>query len=69
MSEVFGEPRSIYPLERVRFHAEIEGKKIDLFLVNNKVKSWLDGLKFESYLKKYPKDLEEYKKLKERVMA
>ena len=41
MSKIFGEPRSLYPLERVRFSEEIDGKKIDLFLINEEHKDWL----------------------------
>lgn len=65
MEKIFGEKRSIYPMERVRFSTEIEGKKIDLFLINEKSEGWLSGLKFENYLKKHPTDLEKYRKLKE----
>lgn len=67
MSKVFGEPRSLYSLERVRFSEEIEGKKIDLFLINEKHNDWIDGCKFENYLKSHPKDLERYRKLKEEM--
>lgn len=67
MSKVFGEPRSLYPLERVRFSEEIQGKKIDLFLINEEHDDWLNGCKFENYLKSHPKDLAKYKKLKEEM--
>lgn len=67
MSKVFGEPRSLYPLERVRFSEEIEGKKIDLFLINEEHDDWINGVKFENYLKSHSKDLEKYKKLKEEM--
>lgn len=67
MSKVFGEPRSLYPLERVRFSEEVDGKKIDLFLINEEHKDWLKGVKFENYLKSHPKDLKKYKKLKEEM--
>ncbi len=65
LEKLFGKARSIYPLERARFHAKIDGKKIDLFLINKMSEGWLSGVKFESYLKKHPKDLEEYMRLKE----
>ena len=65
MSKVFGEPRSLYPLERARFSEEIDGKKIDLFLINEEHDDWINGVKFENYLKSHPKDLEKYRKLKE----
>ncbi|EKE04808.1 MAG: hypothetical protein ACD_19C00432G0004 [uncultured bacterium] len=67
MSKLFGEPRSLYSLERVRFSEEIDGKKIDLFLINEEHEDWLKGVKFENYLKSHPKDLEKYKKLKEEM--
>lgn len=67
MSKIFGEPRSLYPLERVRFSEEIEGKKIDLFLINEEHDDWINGCKFENYLKLHSKDLEKYKKLKEKM--
>lgn len=65
MSKVFGEPSSLYPLERVRFSEKIDGKNIDLFLINEEHDDWINGVKFEKYLKSHPADLEEYKKLKE----
>lgn len=67
MSKVFGETRSLYPLERVRFSEEIEGKKIDLFLINEEHDDWIKGCKFENYLKSHSKDLEKYKRLKEKM--
>lgn len=67
MSKLFGEPRSLYPLERVRFSEEIDGKKIDLFLINEEHEDWLKGVKFENHLKSHTKDLEKYKKLKEEM--
>lgn len=67
MSKVFGEPRSLYPLERVRFSEEIDGKKIDLFLINEEHGDWINGCKFENYLESHSKDLEKYRKLKEEM--
>lgn len=67
LSKIFGEPRSLYPLERVRFSEEIDGKKIDLFLINEKHDDWIKGVKFEDYLKLHPNDLEKYKRLKEEM--
>lgn len=67
MSKVFGEPRSLYPLERVRFSDEIDGKKIDLFLINEEHDDWINGCRFENYLKSHVKDLERYRKLKEKM--
>lgn len=67
MSKMFGEPRSLYPLERVRFSEEIDGKKIDLFLINEEHDDWINGCKFENYLKSHSKYLEKYKILKEEM--
>ena len=65
MSKIFSKPRSLYPLERARFKAEIDGKKIDLFLINEEHDDWINGVKFKNFLVSYPKELEKYKKLKE----
>lgn len=65
LKSLFGEPKSLYPLERVRFSTEESGKHIDIFLINNAHKGWLNGVKFEKYLKSHPETLEEYRKLKE----
>ncbi len=65
VSKLFGEPRADYPLDRTRFKAGIDGKKIDLFVVNEEGPSWLDGLKFEKHLQNNPDDLERYRQLKE----
>lgn len=67
MFKIFGKPRSMYPLERVRFGEEVDGKKIDLFLINEEHDDWKNRCKFENYLKTHPKDLERYKKLKEEM--
>lgn len=67
MSKIFGEPRSLYPLERVRFSEEMDSKKIDLFLINEEHDDWINGCKFENFLKAHPKDLEKYRKLKEEM--
>lgn len=65
LKALFGEPRSLYQLERVRFVTEEEGKHIDVFLINEEHDGWKNGVKFESYLKSHPEALEEYKRLKE----
>jgi GrpB-like predicted nucleotidyltransferase (UPF0157 family) len=63
--ELFGEPRSHYSLERARFVTFEEGKHIDIFLINKEGSGWLDGVRFENYLKGHPEDLEKYRLLKE----
>lgn len=62
---LFGEPGSLYPLDRARFAASDKKFGDEVFVVNEQGKSWLSGLKFESYLKDNPDELERYKKLKE----
>ncbi len=65
LKELFGEPGSHYPLDRVRFKTFIDGKRIDIYLINKEASSWLDGVKFENYIKSHPESLDEYRKLKE----
>jgi len=65
LTQLFGEPRSHYPLERARFVTIENGKHVDVFLINKDSDGWLNGLKFEKYLKSHPKALEAYRKLKE----
>ncbi|MDD2822746.1 MAG: GrpB family protein [Candidatus Daviesbacteria bacterium] len=65
LSNIFGQPRSLYPLERVRFVTEEDGKHIDIFLINKKHNGWINGIKFENYLRVNSKKLDEYRKLKE----
>ena len=65
VEEIFGEPRSLYPLQRARFAVSESGKKIDLFVINEKHDDWINGLKFENYLKTHSEALDAYKKLKE----
>ena len=50
LKDLFGEPGSLYPLERVRFKTNIEGKRIDVFLINEECDGWKDGVLFENYL-------------------
>ena len=45
--------------------ASESGKHADIFLVNKESESYLDGLKFENYLRTHPEILEEYRLLKE----
>lgn len=65
VTKLFGEPRSHYHLRRTRFRVYEGGKCIDLFVINKESFDWINGLKFEDYLKNHPKALEKYKKLKE----
>ncbi len=65
MIERFGQAGSIYPSRRARFVKYIDGIKIEMFIINKKSFDWVNGLKFENYLKSHTEALEAYKKLKE----
>lgn len=65
MLAYFGKARSIYPLRRAAFVKYIKEIKIEIFLINEKSNDWINGVKFENYLKTHREVLEEYKKLKE----
>jgi GrpB-like predicted nucleotidyltransferase (UPF0157 family) len=65
LEKLFGKPGSIYPLERARFVTEVDDTKVEVFVINEKGKSWIDGCTFENYLKTHSKDLKAYEKLKE----
>lgn len=65
LKNIFGEPESLYPLERIRFKTKENGKRVDVFLINKEHAGWINGEKFEKYLKSHPKALDEYRKLKE----
>ncbi|SRR6266481_10026821 len=66
LEELFGEPRSAYP-SRIRFHTEIDSKKIDLFLIDKKHEDWLNGIAFEKACRDSPEILEKYRILKEEM--
>ncbi len=65
LTELFGEPHRIYALERARFIASDDEKRIDVHLVNEEHDNWTNSEKFETYLKTHPEALEEYRLLKE----
>ncbi len=65
LEQVFGEPRSHYPLERVCYVATIDGTKVEIFVINSESKGWLDSVQFEKYLLEHPEELEKYRILKE----
>ncbi|MDD4358783.1 MAG: GrpB family protein [Candidatus Pacebacteria bacterium] len=62
--ELFGEPRSNYPMERIRFVTDIEEKHIDVFLINKEDEGWINSFKFENYLREHKDCLKEYEDLK-----
>ncbi len=65
LTELFGKPGSFYPLERAKFETKVDGKLITVFLMNESSVAWINGIKFDEYLKSHPLSLEEYRKLKE----
>jgi GrpB-like predicted nucleotidyltransferase (UPF0157 family) len=65
LAAAFGQPRSHYPLERARFVTIEAGKHVDIFLINETCRGWIDGERFENYLKSNPTVLERYRRLKE----
>lgn len=65
LKSLFGEPRSLYPLERARFVTEQDGKHVDVFLINEEHGGWKNAVVFENYLRSHPDALEEYRILKE----
>ena len=62
---LFGNPRSNYPLSRARFATSIAGKHIDVFVINKDDDSWKDSEIFYNYLLSNPAVLDEYRQLKE----
>ncbi len=65
LKKILGDPVSLYLLERVHFVTIVDGKHIDVFLINNECDGWINGVKFENYLRSHSEALEEYRKLKE----
>lgn len=65
LTNIFGEPGTVYPLERARFVTYIEGTKAEVFAINKTSESWLKSLEFEQHLKDNPTYLESYQELKE----
>jgi len=65
LTQLFGEAKSCYPMERARFVTEVDRKHIDVFLINKESGGWIRSVKFEKYLKEDPRALKEYRILKE----
>lgn len=63
LTKIYGSPKSIHKT-RIRFQFIDNGKKIDIFLIDEESAEWINGVKFENYLKTHQEALEEYKKLK-----
>jgi GrpB-like predicted nucleotidyltransferase (UPF0157 family) len=65
LTELFGKPGSHYPMERTKFVTFVEDKEITVFLINEESGSWIDGVRFETYLHTHPDALDQYRLLKE----
>lgn len=65
LEALFGKPKSSYPLERVHFTTVVDGKHVDVFLMNAEHEGWTTGVAFEEYLLAHPEELERYRVLKE----
>lgn len=65
LSKIFGKPKSHYPMERARFKVPNDGKRVDVFLINEDHSGWLNSVKFENHLKSNKEALEQYRLLKE----
>jgi GrpB-like predicted nucleotidyltransferase (UPF0157 family) len=65
LSSIFGEPHSLYSLNRARFVTQEDGKHITVFLINDACDAWLNGVKFENYLRSHLDALDAYRQLKE----
>ncbi len=65
LTKVFGKPRKIYIGDRAHFIAWEDSKRVDIYLINKKSPSYLNGVKFENHLKSHSDDLEKYRILKE----
>lgn len=61
-----GDPGSIYDLRRVRFVKYIDNIKIEIFLINKNSRDWINGCKFENFLKHSTKYLDEYERIKKK---
>lgn len=65
LTSILSQPASHHPGERARFSQEIDGKHVDVFLVNQEHENWKNLLRFEEYLRSHSDALDAYKKLKE----
>lgn len=61
----FGSPRSHYAGDRARFVTIADGKHVDIFLIIETSQSWINGDRFDAYLRSHPEALEKYRQLKE----
>jgi len=66
LKKFFGLPASLYALERARFVTSQGSKYTTVSLMNNSHSGWINGEKFEKYLRSHPTSLEAYRLLKEK---
>jgi len=64
LRRAFGDPGSLYPLERARFAWHEAEVKVELFVINEEGDGWRNGLLFEGHLATHPDDLARYELLK-----
>lgn len=62
-TKMFGSPKSIHQT-RVRFQIIQNEKNLDIFLIDKESDEWMNGVRFEEYLKNHEEALNEYEKLK-----
>lgn len=65
LSEVLGEPGSLYLSDRARFTIEDDGKRVDIFPINKDHENWKATLAFERCLREKPEVLARYREMKE----
>ena len=53
VEQILGKPRSRYSLERARFVTYVDRTKVEVFVINEQSKGWLDCLRFERYLREH----------------
>lgn len=63
LTNIYGPPKSVHET-RLRFQFIEDKKKIDIFLIDEESAEWINGVKFENYLKTHNAVLAEYEKLK-----
>ncbi len=66
VESIFGKPKSLGMNKRARYAAEMNGKYIDLFVVNEEHEDWKKHQRIKLHFMKNPDDLYKYKELKEK---
>ena len=64
VQSLFGEPKSLGKDKRARYKTEMDGKRIDLFVVNEEHEEWKQHQRLKQYLISNPKVLDTYRELK-----